>query len=130
MAKPDMSKLYAGSDGIIFRELGVGLQTLTSTHVIQRQILKRTIGTLPADTPLDLVSPGSGWEIHGDPIEVTDGVDLLTNVKIYRNGQLLTVDNDFGSDFDFYFVEENKIAFVFSIRTSEVLQISKNFDRQ
>ncbi len=127
MAKPDLGRLYAGPKGQIFKQGGSGLSTLEVSLTVQRLILKRVEGLFGENEPLDLTAPGFGWLIFGDAINVENEADLLTNIKIYRNGQLLIGNNSFSPDFDFYFIEKNKIAFIFSIRTSEVLQISKNF---
>ncbi len=127
MAKPDLVPVYANPEGQTFRMGGMHFKPLELNTVIRRQVGKRSGPIFQAHTPLDLTALGLGWAVFGSPIEIEDETDLLVNIKIYRNGQLLMGSGGFSPDFDFYFVEKNKLAFIFSIRTSEVLQISKNF---
>jgi hypothetical protein len=128
MVKPDLVAVYANPNGRLFKLKGKGLEPMGPIPLVQRLLLKRTGSLFEAHTPLDLLDPGVEWKKFGSPLEIFNEEDLLVNIKVYRNGQLLTVNNDFGSDFDFYFVDTNKIAFVFSIRTHEILQISRNFE--
>jgi len=127
MAKPDLSKLYTDPKGVIFRQDGTGLAVVALGTPAERQVMKRIGGLFEARTILDLINPGPDWEIFGIITGIEDIVDLLIETKIYRNGQLLIGSADISQDSDFYFVDRNKIAFIFHIRKGEVLQISKNF---
>ena len=130
MAKPDLRRLFANAKGRIVQLRGTGLEPIDLIQNVQRKILKRTGGLFKANTPLDLTEPGPGWAAFGSLEAVEDELDLFVNIKIYRNGQLLMSNNGASPDFDFSFIEKNKVAFIFSVRTSEVLQISKNFIEQ
>ncbi len=127
MAKPDLRKLYVDSDGRTVQLAGTGPELMALIRPIERQILKRIGGLFKANTPLDFTDPGIGWRVVGNSVGIENEIDLFLNVKIYRNGHLLTVNDRFSPDFDFSFIEKNKVAFIFSVRTSEVLQIVKNF---
>ena len=127
MAKPDLRKLYVDSDGRTYQLVGTGTEPMDLIEPVERQILKRTGGLFKANTPLDLTAPALGWRVTGNSVGMENEIDLFLNVKIYRNGHLLTLNDRFSPDFDFSFIEKNKIAFIFSVRTSEVLQIIKNF---
>ena len=129
MAKPDLRPLYSTPETTIMEQGGKGFKAIDlgeSLNLLpppERQILKRTGSLFVANTPLDLTDPGPGWSIFGSITDIEDEEDLLLNTKIYRNGQLLTGKVGISSvDFDFYFIEKNKIAFIFSVRTSEVIQ--------
>ncbi len=127
MAKPDLRKLYADSEGQIIQQMGVGVQPLEPIEGIERLILKRIGGLFKANTLLDLTDPGPGWDVFGNITGIEDEIDLFLNTKIYRNGQLLAVNDRFSPNFDFSFMETNTVAFIFSVRKGEVLQIIRNF---
>ena len=131
MPKPDLAPIYSDTNGTAFRDIGKGYARIgfipPEQQATQREVLKREGSVFEAGTELDIVSPGQGWLVSGDLVTVLNVADLLTNIQVYRNGQLLACGAELNSDADVYFVDVNTIAFAFSIRSEEVLQIWKNF---
>ena len=129
MPKPDLTKVYADPAGNAFRDTGKGLARieLVTEGTPQHCLLKRMEGLFEADMCLNVASPSAEWALFGDVLSIPDNEDFLTNVKVYRNGQLLTPGMGESTTFDVYFLDVDEIAFEFSIRPGEVLQIWKNF---
>lgn len=108
-------------------ELGITCPPTTSAGSeidIDHLSLIRTGDTFPADTILDLNSPGAGWSTAGGPITISGAQQFVDQTQVYRNGVLQLPGIDATADNDVYFVSNfSNIAFEVDIRTSDVIQV-------
>ena len=108
-------------------ELGITCPPTTSAGSeidIDHLSLIRTGDTFPADTILDLNSPGAGWSTAGGPITISGAQQFVDQVQVYRNGILQLPGLNETSNNDVYFVSNfSSIAFEIDIRNLDVVQV-------
>jgi len=93
---------------------------------VQRRILVRTGGPFGADTILDIITPGPGWDVSGDDVTFSGAVDFQEQTQVFRNGDLQLTGKSASDDNDVYFVAvSGSIAFETNIITNDVLQFWK-----
>ena len=89
-----------------------------------RKVLVRTGGNFPANTPLDITSPGAGWLTFGDAVTFSGASDFVDQTQIYRGGQLLLAAESATDDYDVYFIAvSGTLAFESNIRRHDVIQV-------
>lgn len=96
----------------------------SSSIGIDKRTLIRTAGPFPANTTIDLNSPGNGWFSSGDSLTFSGASDFVNNSQVYRNGQLLLTGESSSTDNDVYFVSAAaNVAFEFTLIQNDVIQI-------
>jgi hypothetical protein len=91
---------------------------------VDRVSLIRTGDTFPANTTLDLNSPGGGWSTAGGPVTISGAQQFVDQTQVYRNGILQLPGLNAGADNDVYFISNfSSIAFEMDIRNLDVVQV-------
>lgn len=115
--------------GKLLRTTGIGLlvETVDPTEVsiaTTRQVLCRIGGNFEADTTLDLLNPGTGWEADGNIVTFAGATAFTEQVQVYRNGQLLYSGPTASGIDDVYFVTASgSLAFRSPIIKNDVIQV-------
>jgi hypothetical protein len=93
---------------------------------VDRQVLIRTGGVFEANTPLNTLAPGAGWQTFGDIVTFSDATNFIEQTQLYRNGQLLLTATSSTADNDVYFVAASgTIAFESNLHANDVIQVWK-----
>ena len=107
-------------------ELCVATGTISAANEIQKRVLIRTGGALLENTTIDIDSPGAGWTVFGDDIQLTSSGTMLEATKWYTNGVLQLPGADASANNDVYFVASNyDVAYEYKIKKNDVIQIYK-----
>lgn len=107
-------------------ELCIATGTISAANEVQRRVLIRTGGQVPQNTTIDIDSPGAGWTVYGDDIQLTSSGVFVEASKVYTNGILQLLGPDDAANNDVYWVAANyDIAFEYKIKKNDVIQIYK-----
>ncbi len=110
--------------GILDAQLCIVTGTQTDALCPDKRILIRTGGTVTENTTIDIESPGAGWTVYGDSLDIVTSGTFIENVEVYTNGLLQLNGVDDAANNDVYFVASGtSIAFEYKIKTNDVLQI-------
>jgi hypothetical protein len=91
---------------------------------IDRLSLVRTGDAFPANSILDLNSPGVGWSSVGGPVTISGAQEFIDQTQVYRNGVLQLPGTNDSADNDVYFVSaDSNIAFEMDIRNKDIIQV-------
>jgi hypothetical protein len=93
---------------------------------LSRRVLVRTGGSVPANTVINLNSPGVDWVVSGNSVTFSGSSDFTDNTQFYRNGQILLTGENSSANNDVYFSSSpDNVAFEFPIVSNDILQIWK-----
>jgi len=107
-------------------QLCIATGTISQANEVQKRVLIRTGGQVAENTTIDINSPGAGWTVGGDDIQLTSSGTFVEASKVYTNGILQLLGPDDGADNDVYWVAANyDIAFEYKIKQNDVIQIYK-----
>jgi hypothetical protein len=107
-------------------QLCIATGTITAGQEVQKRVLIRTGGAVLENTTIDIDSPGAGWTVGGDDIQLTTSGIFVEASKVYTNGVLQLLGPDDAADNDVYWVAANyDIAFEYKIKKNDVIQIYK-----
>ncbi len=107
-------------------QLCIATGTISAGAEVQKRVLIRTGGNIVENTTIDINSPGGGWTVVGDDIQLTSSGVFLEATKIYTNGVLQLLGPDDDANNDVYWVAANyDIAFEYRIKKNDVIQIYK-----
>ena len=99
---------------------------ISGQNEVQKRVLIRTGGQVPENATINIETPGSGWTVGGDTIQLTSSGVFIEDSKIYTNGILQLLGPDNAANNDVYWVAANfDIAFEYKIKTNDVIQIYK-----
>ena len=107
-------------------QLCIATGTIAAGSEVQKRVLIRTGGNIVENTTVDINSPGAGWTVGGDDVQLTSSGVFIDAVKIYTNGVLQLLGPDDAANNDVYWVAANyDIAFEYRIKKNDVIQIYK-----
>jgi hypothetical protein len=91
---------------------------------VDRRVLIRTGGHLPANTVIDINNPGPGWSLLGVPVTFSGADEFTESTQVYRNGEIQLTGESAGDDNDVYFVAvSGSLAFEMKLHTNDVVQV-------
>ena len=109
-------------------ELDAAIASVSGSQAgqIAKRILIRGTSDLPANTTIDLSTPGANWVSYGDTITWTNANDFVENVSVFLNGQLQLPASGSADNNDVYHVATpDQMAFEFKINKNSVIQVWK-----
>jgi hypothetical protein len=107
-------------------QLCIATGTISQGQEIQKRVLIRTGGQVAQNTTINISTPGAGWTVYGDDIQLTSSGTFIESASVYVNGILQLTAPDAAADNDVYWVSSPySIAFEYKIRSNDVIQIYK-----
>lgn len=107
-------------------QLCIATGTISGQNEVQKRVLIRTGGQVPENTTINIETPGSGWTVGGDTIQLTSSGVFIEDGRVFTNGILQLLGPDNAANNDVYWVAANfDIAFEYKIKTNDVIQIYK-----
>ncbi len=108
-------------------QLCIATGTISSASEVQKRVLIRTGGQIPENTTINISTPGAGWTVVGDDIQLTSSGVFLEASRLFTNGILQLLGPDDAANNDVYWVAANyDIAFEYKIKKNDVIQIYKH----
>jgi len=107
-------------------QLCIATGTISSANEVQKRVLIRTGSQVAENTTINISTPGAGWTVGGDDIQLTSSGTFVEATKLYTNGVLQLLGPDDAADNDVYWVAANyDIAFEYKLKQNDVIQIYK-----
>jgi hypothetical protein len=107
-------------------QLCIATGTISQSNEIQKRVLIRTGGQILENTSINISTPGAGWTVYGDDVQITTSGTFVESTSVYTNGVLQLTAPDGAANNDVYWVSTPyTIAFEYKIRTNDVIQIYK-----
>ncbi|KKM70062.1 hypothetical protein LCGC14_1444490 [marine sediment metagenome] len=104
----------------------VSTATTGGSVEVDRRVLVRTGGQIPANAIIDINNPGPGWALLGVPVTFSGSTEFTESTQVYRNGEIQLTGASASDDNDVYFVAASgSIAFEYNIQTNDVVQVWK-----
>ena len=104
----------------------VSTATTGGSVEVDRRVLVRTGGQIPANAIIDINNPGPGWALLGVPVTFSGSTEFTESTQVYRNGEIQLTGASASNDNDVYFVAvSGSIAFEMNLHKNDVVQVWK-----